>query len=223
VRRQARAAGIARAAGARRLPVRILCRAVFMPSLVARTFGVPWAAGSGQLVAAQTLSWAVDLALMRRDRAPFLVGLGSFLVAHVAYVSAYRCRSSQRLLAAPSRRRLVAGGSLVGAAMAVAAAREDPVVAVPVAAYGATLATMVAAATAVDRDHGRGRLVAGASLFLISDTLIGVRRFLLRDRTDTLETAVMATYAAGQWCISDGMLRGRPVQPAVTNSTNGLP
>src|SRR3954468_12889946 len=49
-------------------------RAVFMPSLVARTFGVPWAAGSGQLVAAQTLSWAGDLALMRRDRAPFLVG-----------------------------------------------------------------------------------------------------------------------------------------------------
>jgi uncharacterized membrane protein YhhN len=211
------APGSARAAGALRRPVWAVGRAVFMPSLIARTFGAPWASGSGQLVTAQALSWAGDLALMRRERAPFLAGLASFLAAHVAYVSAYRGRSSQRLLAAPARRRLVAAGSLVGAAMAVAAAREDRVVAVPVAAYGATLTTMVAAASAVEQDQGRGRLVAGASLFLISDTLIGVRRFLLRDRTDALETAVMATYAMGQWCISDGMLHGRPVPPAHTN------
>ena len=91
--------------------------------------------------------------------------------------------------------------------MAVVAAREDRVLALPVAAYGATLTTMVAAAAAVDTDRGRGRLVAGASLFLLSDTLIGVRRFLLGDRTEALETAVMASYAVGQWCISDGMLR----------------
>ena len=190
-----------------RRPARLFCRAVFMPALVARSLGVPWRPGARRLLAAQALSWGGDLALSRRERVPFLLGLASFLAAHVAYVSAYRCRSSQRLLASPARRGVVATGSALGAAMAVAAAREDRTLALPVAAYGATLATMVAAATAVDADRGRGRLVAGASLFLLSDTLIGVRRFLLHDRTEALETAVMATYAAGQWCISDGMLR----------------
>lgn len=203
-----------------RTVLRSVCRVGFMPALVARTLGVPWAPGSRRLVAAQALSWGGDLALMRRERAPFLLGLASFLVAHVAYVSAYRSRSSERLLDDPGRRRVVAAGSLLGSAMAVAAAREDRVVALPVAAYGATLATMVAAAAAVEPDRGRGRLVAGASLFLLSDTLIGVRRFLLRDRTDALETAVAVTYAAGQWCISDGMLRHRrPGWPGLAPST----
>jgi uncharacterized membrane protein YhhN len=195
-------------------PVRTTCRLLFMPTLVARTLAGPQGPGSRSLAVAQALSWTGDLALMRRERTPFLVGLGSFLVAHLAYVSAYSCRSSQPVLMAPGQRRLVAAGSLLGSAMAVAAARDDRVVAVPVAAYGATLATMVASATAVDREQGRGRLVVGASLFLISDTLIGVRRFVLRDRTDALETAVMVTYAAGQWLISEAMVRRYVADPA---------
>jgi uncharacterized membrane protein YhhN len=181
---------------------------LFMPALVARSLSQPSVPGARWLVAAQALSWTGDVALLRRERSPFLVGLASFLAAQVAYGSACRSRSSCRVLASPWRRGLVAAGSLLGSAMAVAAAREDRVVALPVAAYGATLATTLAAAAAVDRDRGRARLVVGASLFLLSDTLIGVRRFMLRDRTDALETAVMVTYAAAQLCISDGMLRG---------------
>jgi uncharacterized membrane protein YhhN len=194
-------------------PVRTVCRSLFMPALVARTLSGSrrrQAPGARPLAVAQVLCWGGDLALTQRERGPFLVGLSSFLAAHLAYVSAYRSRSSEPLLEAPGRRRLVAAGSLLGCGMAVAAARDDRVVALPVAAYAATLATMVAAATAVDPGQGRGRLVAGAALFLVSDTLIGVRRFLLRDRTDALETAVMATYAAGQWFISDGMMHWRP-------------
>lgn len=73
------------------------------------------------------------------------------------------------------------------------------------AAYGATLTAMVATAAAIDPNRGRGRILAGASLFLVSDTLIGVRRFLTDDRSPSLQAAVMATYTAGQWCICDGM------------------
>ena len=68
---------------------------------------------------------------------------------------------------------------------------------------------MVAAAAAVDADRGRGQLLTGASLFLVSDTLLGVRRFLLPDRAEGLDTAVVATYVAAQWCLGDGMRRSR--------------
>ncbi len=77
--------------------------------------------------------------------------------------------------------------------------------ALPVAAYGVTLATMVTAAAAVDADRGRGRVLAGSVLFLLSDTLIGVRMFLLGNPPETLEGAVMATYSLGQWCIAEGL------------------
>ena len=91
--------------------------------------------------------------------------------------------------------------------MALAAGREDRGVALPVAGYGITLATMVAAAAAVDPDRGRAPLLAGASLFLVSDTLLGVRRFVLPDRAEGLDTAVVATYVAAQWCLVEGMRR----------------
>jgi uncharacterized membrane protein YhhN len=89
--------------------------------------------------------------------------------------------------------------------MAVAAGREDRTLAAPVAGYGVTLAAMVTAAAAVDPERGRAQVLAGAALFLLSDTLLGVRTFLLHDRAPALEGAVMATYTAGQWCICAGM------------------
>jgi uncharacterized membrane protein YhhN len=63
---------------------------------------------------------------------------------------------------------------------------------------------MVTAAAAVDPDRGRDRILAGASLFLVSDTLLGLRKFVVRGDAPALEGAVMATYTAAQWCISAG-------------------
>ena len=180
---------------------RIVTKPLLMPALAVR-------GGSPGLVTAQAGSWAGDVALMREGRRAFLAGLCSFLVAHVAYVVAFRARSSEPLLGSPGRRRVLVAGGAAAAGMAAAAAREDRAVALPVAAYGATLATMVAAAAAIDRDRGRDRVLAGASLFLLSDTLLGVRTFLLGERAPALDGAVMATYTAAQWCIADGMAQG---------------
>src|SRR4051794_8059233 len=151
---------------------------LLMPALAARFVRAPRAPGFRRVLAAQTLSWGGDLALMGEGRRPFLAGLSSFLAAHVAYVSAYRSRSSAPVLGTPGRRGIVLAGTLLASGMGLAAAREDRALALPVAAYGATLATMVAAAAAVDADQGRGRVLAGAALFLLSDALIGVRMFL---------------------------------------------
>ena len=176
-----------------------------MPALAARTATGPRGVGSRRVLAAQALSWGGDLALLGAGRGRFLTGLTSFLGAHLAYTSALRSRSSEPMLGTPGRRRFLAAGAAAASGMALAAARDDRAVALPVLGYGVTLATMVAAAAAVDPDRGRAQLLTGASLFLVSDTLLGVRRFVLLDRAEHLDTAVLATYVAAQWCIGEGM------------------
>ncbi len=178
-----------------------------MPALAARTATGPRGPGFRRMLAAQALSWGGDLALLGTGRGRFLTGLSSFLAAHLAYTSALRSRSSEPVLGTPGRRRILAAGAAAASGMALAAGREDRGVALPVAGYGVTLATMVAAAAAVDPDRGRGQLLTGASLFLVSDTLLGVRRFVVPDRAEHLDTAVVATYVAAQWCLGDGMRR----------------
>ena len=178
-----------------------------MPALAARLVRAPRAPGFRRVLAAQLLSWGGDVALTGRSRPLFLAGLGAFLAAHVSYVSAYRDRSSAPLLASAACRRLLLAGGGATVAMTTVAARHDRSLAAPVAAYGVTLTGMVASAAAIDADRGRGRVLTGSLLFLLSDTLIGVRKFLLADGAPAVETAVWATYSAAQWCIGDGMAR----------------
>ena len=44
----------------------------------------------------------------------------------------------------------------------------------------------------------------GAALFLVSDTILGLQEFVLGRKVPALETAVMATYTAGQGLIAAG-------------------
>ena len=184
---------------------RLVTKPLLMPVLVARFVSGPRGRGGGGVVAAHSFAWGGDVALLGGSRRAFLTGLGSFLAAHVSYVSAYRRRSSAPVLATPGRRRFLAAGTVAASGMALAAGREDRAVVVPVAAYGVALSTMVVAAAAIDRDRGRNQVLAGAVLFLVSDIMIGVRAFLAGDRVPGLDAAVMATYTAGQWLISEGM------------------
>ena len=130
-----------------------------MPALAARTATGPRGPGSRRVLAAQALSWGGDLALLGAGRGRFLGGLTSFLAAHVAYTSALRTRSSEPILGTPGRRRFLAAGVAAASGMALAAGRDDRGLALPVAGYGVTLATMVAAAAAVDPN----RAAAGCS------------------------------------------------------------
>jgi uncharacterized membrane protein YhhN len=196
----------ARASGTRGW-ARLLGKSLLMPA-VASPLSRASAAPRGRVLTAQACSWVGDIALVGRGRAPFLVGLGSFLAAHLAYISAYRQRSSAPVLASGGRRRLILAGTAASLGMAIVARRRDRALTVPVAAYGVALVAMVATAAAIDADRGRARVLSGAWLFLVSDSLIGVRRFLADDEGRALEAAIMTSYATGQWLISDGMRRG---------------
>lgn len=193
------------AAPARWQRARVVTKPLLMPTLATRARLGPH---RRQLLAAQAFSWGGDVALLGRSRASFLAGVGSFFGAHLAYISAYRARSSAPVLETPGRRRFLAAGGLLAAGMGLAAAREDRAVAVPVAAYGVALAAMVAASAAVDDD--RSEVLGGAALFLASDALLGIRTFVVgeeRRGSAALEGLVMATYSAAQWRLGEGLGR----------------
>lgn len=195
------------AAGRGPRSARWLTKPLLMPTLVARLATEPATPGRDLAVAAQALSWGGDVALLREGRKPFLVGLGLFLAGHAGYVSAFRQRSSVALTASPGRRRALGAGTVVAVAMASAAARQDRTLAAPVAVYGTTLVTMAVAGAAVDPDQGRRWVLTGALLFLASDGLLGLGKFVVRRPVPALDGAVMATYTAAQWCIAEGMTR----------------
>lgn len=152
-----------------------------------------------------------DVALLREGRRAFLVGLTSFAAGHVAYLLGWRRLSAgTAMTAAPGPRAAVLAGLLVGPALAHAAARREPVLGVPVAAYAALLASTVAVATHLDDDvpaDVRRRLAVGAWTFLASDTLLATRSFVMDEPPAWAERGVMATYATAQWLLSDAARR----------------
>ena len=80
----------------------------------------------------------------------------------------------------------------------------------PVFGYATSLAAMVASANHLDPSlptSARRLTAAGAGLFMLSDTLLGIRKFVLEDPPAGLETAVMATYTAAQFLLSEGASR----------------
>lgn len=142
-------------------------------------------------VVAIVLSWLGDALLDSPGDLGFLLGLGSFMLAHVAYLV---------LFAWPLRRRPVPWFALVFAAwwfaLVTILAPYIGSLLIPVAGYGLVLATASAAAL------GTNRLVAvGAALFLISDTLLAFRLFYPDFEFWQMNFTIMVFYVAGQGLI----------------------
>jgi uncharacterized membrane protein YhhN len=183
---------------------RVVTKPLLMPALAATVAAGHDDPAVRRLLAAQALSWGGDVALLGSGRRAFLTGLGSFFGAHLAYVSAYRTHAVRPVLATRRSRLALGAGAGLAVGMALAARRRDPRLAGPVAAYGLVLTTMAVTSAGVPEAQ-RARVMTGTSLFLLSDTLIGVGKFVLDRPSPVLEAAVMATYTAGQWCIADGL------------------
>jgi uncharacterized membrane protein YhhN len=160
-------------------------------------------------VAAQAFSWSGDVALLGKGDKAFLAGVGSFFVAHAAYITGFASARADRDRIDPNGLKAAAAMLLTSApVMGLAARRKDPKLALPVVGYSAILATMFATSTALDPSispQARRTIKAGTTLFLISDSLLGVQDFLLKQKHPALESAVMATYTAGQALIAGGV------------------
>lgn len=119
------------------------------------------------LCAAILASWAGDVLLATPGDAGFLIGLGAFLGAHLAYLV---------LFLGPLRRRRISRVTALYivwfVALVVVLAPHLGSLLVPVVIYGAVLGASAAAATGVSRI-----VAAGGLAFLISDSLLAIKLF----------------------------------------------
>lgn len=150
------------------------------------------------LVLAIGLSWAGDVALSFPGTVAFVIGLGSFLGAHVVYIAVFlRMPRSRRFPPAPALLYLV----WYPAFLALLGPHTGALLA-PVALYGLVLGVMAATAA------WHGRLIAvGGALFVVSDSVLGLGRFLPGYDFPLHDLVVMTSYLAAQALIAVGVLR----------------
>jgi uncharacterized membrane protein YhhN len=156
--------------------------------------------------AAQAFSWGGDVALLGTGERSFLTGVGSFSGAHVAYLAAFLSVRGEAKDYDTAGLRVALGLWLTTAPlMSCAAGRKDPALRAPVAAYATILSAMFASSRMLDPaipQGARRTLQAGTALFLVSDSVLAVQRFLLPQPRPALESVVMATYTAAQGLIA---------------------
>ena len=192
---------------------RYATKPLLMPVLAASLATAPGAAPlRTPVLAAQAAGWVGDVALLSEERRPFLTGTAGFAVGHGAYVTGFaRLKSRRTRLTDGKAARALAGvWALTAPTMALNAARRDRALGLPVAAYSATLTSMAVSATRLDPSvppAARRFAAAGALTFLLSDSLLGVRKFLLDEPPPALEAAVMATYTTAQFLLSEAAQR----------------
>ena len=150
------------------------------------------------LIAALVFSLVGDVFLMLPGNY-FIPGLASFLVAHLFYIALF-CQG-QKLF--PSKRALLAVLTVGGVMYAIVlGGLGDPVLKIAVAAYVSVIALMAAQAIgrATVKGDGAARWVAvGACIFMVSDSLIAINKFVTPVALSSLW--ILGTYYAAQLLI----------------------
>jgi len=180
--------------------------------LVASTAFIALALHSGALgsmygkfiLAGLALSWCGDMLLIGTSEVYFLVGLVAFLLAHIAYVSAFITHGYRRSWA------IAAAIPITVIAIAVWAWLEPHTAAnlsIPVRAYIAVISLMVILALGTRGASGSWLIVAGATLFFLSDLSVAALRLV---QTDVATYVVgLPFYYAGQVCLALSISQSR--------------
>ena len=151
------------------------------------------------LFAGLCLSLCGDLFLIGEARGYFLAGLVSFLLAHIAYATAFVSRGQDR------RWTLSAAQPAAVVALAVLAwltPHTAPALLTPVRVYTAAITLMVITAFGARGAGAPWLLVAGALLFFVSDLSVAMQRLVEIDFPTFAWGQPL--YYAGQTCIALG-------------------
>lgn len=147
---------------------------------------------------ALALSWLGDAAPDLAGESAFLVMVGFFLLAQVAYLVAFWPTRKQSVLTRPAR---VVPYALALVGLLALCAPGTGALLVPTVVYGTCLTLMAALSTGVHRLAG-----AGGAVFLVSDSLIALGEFVPGFSLPAEGFWVMATYVAGQCLLTAGVL-----------------
>ena len=154
----------------------------------------------GRIVfAGLVLSLCGDLFLIGQSQRFFLLGLASFLLAHIAYITAFLSYGQDRKWV------FAAAAPAVAAAVGVGAWLEPHVaspLAAPVHVYTAAITLMVITAVGARGAGAPGLIPAGALMFFVSDLSVAMQRIIETD----FPTIVwgLPLYYAGQICLALG-------------------
>ncbi len=156
--------------------------------------------GFGRIIfAGLLLSMAGDMFLVGQSQRHFLLGLASFLLAHIAYTTAFIQHGQDRRYA------LLSAVPIVVAAVLVLAWLEphlEAPVELPVQVYVAAISLMVVTAFGA-RGAGASRLlVLGALLFFVSDLAVAMQRIVAPGFPAYLWG--LPLYYSGQLCLALG-------------------
>lgn len=166
--------------------------------------------GPDLLIIGLALGSLGDLFLSREGDQAFLGGLASFLAAHVAYIALFLDQGAglSILTAEPWRgvlAALVAVFSL--GVLLILMRRVPPTLRIPVIAYSLTIMAM--GITALTTSNWL--VIAGAALFMASDTLLGWERFVspaISSARPLMRYAVWVLYYLAQLLITLGFVWG---------------
>ncbi len=160
---------------------------------------------------ALVFSWAGDIFLLfsGKNEFWFITGLGSFLIAQIFYIITYRIYRFPVIQKHHPIKKFLLYSFLVLFAM-VLWSKLYPVLdgfRLPVTLYTLAILTMtLSAAGRLGRTSSRSFIlvISGSVLFLISDTLIALNKFLVTIPQERL--LIMASYITGQFLIIHGLL-----------------
>lgn len=164
------------------------------------------------VIAALIMSFSGDAFLLLSGELYFMLGLGSFLVAHLFYIVAYRQHRSENRsdLQGIQKIRYSLPIVLCGSGLLVILYPHLGELLIPVILYALVLIIMVL--TALFR-LGRTSTVSflmvfiGACLFMTSDSLLAINKFV--SPLANSGVWIMLTYISGQYLIVEGLIRHR--------------
>ncbi len=175
------------------------------PLLMPVLFYMVWKESLGQhivLAISLIFSWMGDIFLMFSGELYFMLGLGSFLIAHLFYLFIFlKFRETDFLKLLP----FLAFSSLM--ILGVLGTQLPESLRLPVGSYVVVITLMgIAAAMASKLPLTSYRLViTGAVLFILSDSFIAVDKFV--NPVPFSSFWVMSTYGAAQFLIVKGLIQ----------------
>ncbi|KAF4459670.1 Lysoplasmalogenase [Fusarium albosuccineum] len=160
------------------------------------------------LIAAQAFGALGDAFLAWDDDGSFLRGLGSFLTAHIFYITLFiNSANGWEILLSGGWRAFAAAFMLLLASgmVVILLPRVSYHLRVPILVYSIAIYAMVLTALTVDNT----RLISGAIIFTASDSLLATEKFLVSHNSSHrawMEHAVWVLYYFGQLLIMLGLL-----------------
>jgi uncharacterized membrane protein YhhN len=168
---------------------------LLMPALA---IGLIWAAPERRSraivlgVIALAFSWLGDVTLRW-----FVIGLVCFLLAHIVYLVLFATRLATHRVP----RWAVGYAAWLVVLLTILGPQAGPLL-VPVIAYGIVLTAMAVFASRCNR-----WVAGGGALFVVSDSILAIDRFLPDAGIPSVDFLIMVTYIAAQTLIVWGLLR----------------